>query len=99
MADLDGDRSPTWHEFFAGTDPTNDLSVFMVSDVDFQSESNAVISWLSVSGKTYSVQCSTNLVSGEWETVAGGVEGMPPMNVVTVQVANSELRVYRLIVE
>ena len=49
VGDQEGDGSSTWQEFFAGTNPTNEHSVFMVSNIVSQSSSNIVLNWLSVS--------------------------------------------------
>ncbi len=62
FTDPDGDGLNNWQEWIAGTVPTNSLSVLKMF-----SPSNNVpglnVSWQSVSGKTYFLQRSTNLLA------------------------------------
>ena len=62
FTDSDGDGLNNWQEWIAGTTPTNSLSVLKMF-----SPSNNVpglkVSWQSVSGKTYFLQRSTNLLA------------------------------------
>ena len=57
-------------EAIAGTDPTNPLSVLRVASLQMASSSNAALAWLSVTGKTYTIQGTTNLLLG-FPEVAG----------------------------
>ncbi|OGV44614.1 MAG: hypothetical protein A2X46_03440 [Lentisphaerae bacterium GWF2_57_35] len=65
-ADQDHDGLLTWEEFIAGTIPTNPSSLFVVSDSDLiPAGGSMVIQWNpSVNGRIYTVQRSTNLLSG-----------------------------------
>jgi hypothetical protein len=62
FTDPDGDHVNNWQEWIAGTDPTNALSVFRMSNpVSTNSPTNLDISWSSVTNRTYLVQRGTNL--------------------------------------
>jgi hypothetical protein len=59
MNDNDNDGQPTWQEYVAGCDPTNNESFFHVTQ-----RSRNVIDWSPVSGRVYSVYWATNLLTG-----------------------------------
>jgi len=99
VGDQDGDGSATWQEFFAGTNPTNEHSVFLISTIVSQSSSNIVLNWLSVSNKTYSIECTSNLNDGTWASIMSNIQGLPPMNTETVQVESADCRFYRITIE
>ena len=69
LADTDGDGAPAWAEFIAGTSPTNQASCFRVSDIAVGGPGSLVLSWLSKSGRLYSVFGHTNLMCS-WPTTA-----------------------------
>ncbi|MGC8742605.1 MAG: lamin tail domain-containing protein [Verrucomicrobiia bacterium] len=63
-SDLDGDGMSNFEECIAGTDPTNPLSVLKIKSFTF---TNGVsLQFDSISARTYTIEYSTNLVSGEW---------------------------------
>jgi hypothetical protein len=62
-ADLDGDRLNNFQEWRAGTDPTNALSTLRLLAPN-QVGSNLVVCWVSVPGRFYFLERSTNLTSG-----------------------------------
>lgn len=96
MSDQDGDGSANWQEFYAGTDPTNEQSVLMVKTVVPEAVSNTVLTWLSVSNKTYTIESSSSLTTGLWGMVVGGIQGCPPMNTITAQVDSANGTFYRI---
>lgn len=59
-ADGDDDGSPNAHEYAAGTVPTNGASVFALDTLEHQGAS-WIVSWSSVTGRTYQVGWSSNL--------------------------------------
>lgn len=99
MQDHDGDGANASNEYFAGTMPTNRHSVFAVSNFTTAGPAQAVLGWHSVSDKTYSVTCATNIESGVWIPVASNVAATPPLNTVTVNVSAGSARYYRVTLE
>ncbi|HSR88278.1 MAG TPA: hypothetical protein VLL07_04940, partial [Pontiella sp.] len=74
-ADGDGDGFDNIAEFIAGTDPTNGASFFMVANsLAMVNGTNCfVVEWISIPDRYYSVQWSTNLVSG-FQTIESHLE-------------------------
>jgi hypothetical protein len=64
-ADDDGDGASNYHEFLAGTDPTDPKSVLKVSFS--QGELGRYLNWKTRPGSIYQVQFSTNF--GGWENL------------------------------
>ena len=60
--DSDGDGMNNWQEWIAGTNPTNAASLLKILSVS-NSVSGTTVTWQSVSGKTYLLQRSTNLLA------------------------------------
>lgn len=98
-ADPDGDGLNNLQEYLAGTDPTNRNSCLIISDA--LSQTNGVVfHWQSATGKTYSIHCSTNLVSDPFTNrVIGGVPAHPPENVYTDTVPRPDTVFYRIELE
>ncbi len=69
--DLDGDGASNLDEFISGTDPTDRNDVLRISSFSRQSGS-VVVSWPSISGRTYQVTWSTDLIN--W-SVVGSISG------------------------
>lgn len=66
IADPDGDGQNNLQEFLAGTDPTNDASLFRVIGIVRQSQ-DMRITWAAVGGKRYILQATSGL-SGSFST-------------------------------
>lgn len=83
--DSDADGATAWHEWIAGTNPTNDLSVFECLHYTQDESSGAgwIIRWSSVTGHFYSVSRSTNLQHAAAEDLAIDLPATPPENVWT----------------
>ena len=60
FADSDGDRLNTWQEWRCGTDPTNTLSVLRLLPPALAG-ADVTLSWPSGTGRSYVLECSTNL--------------------------------------
>jgi hypothetical protein len=73
-ADPDGDGLSNTKEFTSGTDPNSAASALKIAQVQ-TSGSNLVVSFPSVSGKTYRVERSDTLQSGSWATVQDNIAG------------------------
>ncbi len=84
--DYDLDGMNNGDEFRAGTDPTNALSVLKFVAVDNAATSDLVLRWSGVTGKTYRVLYTTNLMSGTWATNPIAIPGVAPLNTYTVRV-------------
>ena len=86
---LDNDRDGTsnLNEYFAGTDPTDAKSVFKIVSARQVSTTSLEVNWLSVTGRTYSVWRSTNLVSG-YTAIQTGLAGNGTTNTFTDPTAN-----------
>jgi hypothetical protein len=72
--DLDGDGMSNWQEYIAGTDPTNPLSYLKIDSL--MVAGGAIISFSSISNRTYTIQYSDTLSNGLWSKLvdvpAGG---------------------------
>lgn len=62
--DWDHDGLNNQQEYWAGTDPTNNLSVLELISMGMAGTTNLVLNWQSVSGRIYAIQYSTNLLNG-----------------------------------
>ncbi|MCK4564028.1 MAG: hypothetical protein KAU94_05090, partial [Verrucomicrobia bacterium] len=74
-ADVDFDGFDNLSEFISGTDPTNGVSFFTVGQTlaDVGGTNCFVVEWISIPDRLYSVQWSTNLVSG-FQILEAGLE-------------------------
>lgn len=103
-ADPDGDGVSNIDEFEAGTDPTDSTSRFVITDLA-RTGGGCVVSFPTVSGKTYRVEWSTSMQPGSWEVVR--TDGVPQEAIAgtggTVQVTDTgtlpAIRFYRAAVE
>ena len=67
--DYDGDRLPNYHEWIAGTQPTNSGDCFEITDIATETNfAEIVITWSAVSNHWYSVYSRTNLLDVGWLT-------------------------------
>jgi hypothetical protein len=65
-AHSDSDPHANWQEYYAGTDPTNSASVFLLNGLDDTATSRLALSFRSVVGKNYIVESTTDIVGGSW---------------------------------
>ena len=74
-ADPDGDGRNNWQEWVADTNPTNALSLLRLFPLT-GGASGVVVTWQSLTNRTYSVERSTNLgASPPFHTLAAGLPG------------------------
>ncbi|NKB24816.1 MAG: hypothetical protein GKR87_10660 [Kiritimatiellae bacterium] len=78
LLDSDNDGLLNWKEFVAGTDPTNAASVFKLTDTQ-----ENLVRWFSVSGETYFVNASTNLLGTFSSPLGSNILATPPQNTYT----------------
>ena len=85
----DGDWHNNQDEYIAGTDPTNGYSFFTAANtvVEVNGTNCFVVEWISIPDRLYSVQWSTNLVSG-FQFLETGIEH--PQNSYTDTTHNAE---------
>ena len=91
-ADSDLDEMTDVEEYIAGTDPTNNASIFQALEnrpSDFPTLGK-ILRWNGVDGRLYSVEATTNLL-GTWTRLAAD---LPPTGVWTDTVHNLDERVY-----
>lgn len=69
-----GDDFNSLQEYLADTDPTNAPSALIITAIR-PSGANFIISFASVSGKTYELDWTDDLVSGTWNPVATNIAG------------------------
>ena len=90
-ADDDGDEDgfDNMSEFIAGTDPTNSASFFTASQslADVGGSNCFVVEWISIPDRLYSVQWSTNLLTG-FETIEADIQF--PLNSYTDLIHSAE---------
>jgi sugar lactone lactonase YvrE len=70
-ADPDGDGSPNWQEYLAGTDPTNPASCLLFNGAALAagSSKNVSLGWLTAPGKNYVLESSPALARLNWTPV------------------------------
>jgi len=93
--DWDGDGSPDADEHSAGTDPTDPASRLAIVDLAGGAPGKTVIHWQSVSSKTYALQFSADLVTGQWQQAGGTVTADAPFAMAT-NVPGAASRYYRI---
>jgi hypothetical protein len=79
FSDPDGDHMNNWQEWRSGTDPTDSSSLLrMLSPTPFTNPSSVLISWKSVSNRTYFLQRSTNVaLPSSFITIQSNISGLP----------------------
>lgn len=91
-ADSDGDGASNAEEQIAGTVPTDAASRFEISEFSVDGGS-ASIGWTAELDRSYSLEQTTNLLSGVW--ITNGVYSLP-VRQVELPLSGESLRFYRL---
>jgi hypothetical protein len=100
-ADPDHDGLNNEQEYWAGTEPTNAsscLAIIAPTNNPVVAGGGFVVSWQSVTGKTYSVLAATNLLTG-FSSLTNGLPATPTVNVYTDKVNGAGQKFYRVGVE
>lgn len=82
LSDTDDDRHTASQEYWAGTVPTNAASVLSMRSIDRMDPASAVVTWLSVSGRLYRLERTTNLLTS-FGAVDSHIPATPPLNTYT----------------
>ena len=101
--DTDNDEFTNWEEWLAQTDPTDSNSFFRVgfSPTSSVSQAGITLSWPSITGRTYEISVSTNLLSNPGFTILQtAIPGQPDYTTHTDTNQNTDpLRIYRVSIE
>jgi hypothetical protein len=82
--DPDADGHTTWQEWRCQTDPTNALSVLRLLSASYDG-TNVTVTWQSIAGVNYVLECSTNLTTTpRFTPLATNLPGQPGTTTVTV---------------
>jgi hypothetical protein len=79
--DADSDDANNYEEWVAGSDPTNNTSLFALDGFSQHGMEN-LISWFSSSNRTYAIYWTTNL-SHDFTVMESNILSTPPQNVYT----------------
>lgn len=99
QGDPDDDLSPNGDEFLAGTEPTDENSVFQLNYIR-GNPSQAVVRWPSVDGRRYALERGTNTPATGWafSVIATNLPATPAFNSYTDTVSNAGALFYRVTV-
>ena len=85
--DTDGDASTDYEEFVSGTDPLNAIQCFQITNLYPVVSNSFLLSWYSAEDRIYSVESSTNLMSG-FGVIVSNIPATPPINTYSVGLTN-----------
>lgn len=92
--DWDGDGLSDYHEWIAGTDPTDRFSL-LSAQLAVLAGGQLRITWSSVPGKSYTVTSSTTL-TGDWTAVAPEMTAEQSESMVELPLPSESVRFYRV---
>ena len=99
-ADPDQDGMSNLEEWLAGTNPTNASSCLRLVALPSNNTNAFVVSWPSVAGKYYWLECATNLLTGFNSVVQTNIAATAPTNTATdTTILPGNARFYRVGVE
>lgn len=98
-SDWDFDGFIDLHEFLAGTDPEDTNSFLRVVSNVTSPSSGIVIQWPGVSGKSYALSKTTNILTYIYSIIASNINGVEPLNVYTDSAPSQGSSVYRIELE
>lgn len=90
--DADGDLLSNFDEYVAGTDPTNAVSRWIIQPGDA-----GLPTFYGAQDRVYTIEYSTNLVTGPWATLVSGLEGSDALiDVESYDSPTNSVRFYRV---
>jgi len=98
-SDWDVDGFIDLHEYLAGTDPDDTNSFLRVVKNVATPSSGIVIQWPGVSGKSYALSKTTNILAYIYSTVASNINGVEPLNIYTDGAPSQGSAIYRIELE
>lgn len=98
-SDSDHDGFLDQHEYFAGTNPTNDQSLLLITSETQATAGGIVVRWASEPAKLYMVERSADLVGQSFTALATHVSATPDLNSYTDAVPPAAGAIYRVGVE
>ena len=93
--DPDEDGYDNLAEYIAGTDPTNGLSMFAISNVRQTEELKPVLEWPSLTGREYTVYFTSSWISN-FAVATSHLPADPPFNVFTNEAGQGSDGFYRV---
>lgn len=84
--DLDGDGFTGMEEYWSGTDPTDAVSYFHLTDAQVGEGNDLVISWVSTPSARYSISTNHQLTSSIWGVAVSNIVGQAGSTSYTVNV-------------
>jgi hypothetical protein len=85
------------YEYLAGTSPTNNQSLLVVTaETTAQQNAGIVVQWARVPGKVYTLSRTLDLAGGQFQNIATQLPAMPVVNVYTDQSPAEAGAVYRV---
>jgi hypothetical protein len=96
--DTDGDGAADGAEYTAGTHPRDAADVFSLTCLALKpGDTNLVLEWAAVTGRTYSIEWRTGLLDHAWLPLVTGVSAVATRNMaVTVVIDGATERFYRM---
>jgi len=98
-ADSDGDGANDGDEALAGTNPGNSNSVFKVVSTGSAGAGLIIVDWNTVSGKTYHVQSTENIINSGWSDFMVFMATTSVSRIFDTNAVNVSNRYYRMTVE
>ncbi|MBA4387532.1 MAG: hypothetical protein C0404_06095 [Verrucomicrobia bacterium] len=95
-ADADGDLMNNRSEYVAGTDPLDKTSLLAIASAGRSASSDFVLSWHSVSNRTYCIKRTNDVINGFSAPVVSNIAASPPMNTYTDLVGTAQQYFYKV---
>lgn len=97
-SDWDHDGQINLHEYLAGTDPTDPADVLKITSVVRGADGDLVLRWPSVSGKSYKIQTSADLLGGFHDTADAPILGTGGVLTKSLSIGSASTGFYRVAV-